>query len=245
MSHSTTVDIFVLEHNEHITKDLLLDLHNWSEHDHDQIERFVDVNALTSWCISRMLSRQIIAEYTGNSPESIEFQFGEFGKPFLPASCINFNWAHTNGCVVLGVSFSAEIGVDIERLNNTTVKPRDIALSFFKPEEYKWVSGGNQTEEHIRFLSLFVQKEAFLKMQGCGLSSPLSDAPAFLALPFHQTNGFILSYIGDKQNFILCARISENRGEINISSSSLFNFHNCRLNLSNGNITHEAFTIKN
>ncbi len=85
---------------------------------------------------------------------------------------MQFSLSHTGCAICLAFSENGEIGVDIERKNR-----------IIKPELYKRVlcvdelKATRSTEDFIRF---WVQKEAFLKRLGLGISRDLRGVNTLL-----------------------------------------------------------------
>lgn len=64
------------------------------------------------WVRARSALRSVLAEYVGQSPESLAFRYGEHGKPSL--SGIEFNLSHAGDFALIAVSANAPVGIDIE-----------------------------------------------------------------------------------------------------------------------------------
>lgn len=125
------------------------------------------INAL----LSRLLMISEISSRTGIPQKKIRFEFGSHGKPYLRDSKLQFSLSHTNGAICMAFSDTpsatedGEIGVDIEnrsRRVNPVMYKRSLS-----DEELERV---HSSEDFIR---CWVQKEAFLKRLGIGLSRDL------------------------------------------------------------------------
>lgn len=125
------------------------------------------INAL----LSRLLMLSEISNRTGIPQKKIKFDFGSHGKPYLNNSKLQFSLSHTNGAICMAFSdhpedpSNEELGVDIEdrcRKVNPVMYKRTLsdaeAKSVHSPED---------------FIRCWVQKEAFLKRLGIGLSRDL------------------------------------------------------------------------
>lgn len=119
------------------------------------------INAL----LSRLLLLSEIESRTGIKQSKIEFTRGPHGKPYIKDSALQFSLSHTGNAVCLAFSENGEIGVDIER-KSRAVKP-ELYKRVLCDEELAAVDSG---EDFIRF---WVQKEAFLKRLGIGVSRDL------------------------------------------------------------------------
>lgn len=125
------------------------------------------INAL----LSRLLMISEISSRTGIPQKKIKFEFGSHGKPYLKDSRLQFSLSHTNGAICMAFSESPEnpdnqeMGVDIEN-RSRRVNPIMYKRSL-SDEEFARV---HSSEDFIR---CWVQKEAFLKRLGIGLSRDL------------------------------------------------------------------------
>lgn len=95
------------------------------------------------------------------------------GKPFLPGGP-EFNISHSGEIVVLAVTSSARIGIDIERLRSVKIE------EFYRYlPELSWLGERCDPEAIELFFDCWTQKEAVLKALGQGLS--LAPAEVVLA----------------------------------------------------------------
>lgn len=120
------------------------------------------INAL----LSQLLVLSELARRTELPVRKIKFEFGTHGKPYLKQdSGIQFSLSHTNGAICAAFSDKEEIGIDIER------KDRRINQTMYKrvlsDEEM------SQLTSNSDFLRFWVQKEAFLKRLGIGITRDL------------------------------------------------------------------------
>lgn len=129
---------------------------------------------------ARFLSRKVLANRLGLSPEMIAFGQNTLGKPYISepshAETLNFNLSHSGSLVVCGVSDRGPVGVDVEALD-CKVAAEDIAQAHFGEEEAKWVRANPHLATR-RFLALWTLKEACLKTTGEGLRGGL-ERPSF------------------------------------------------------------------
>lgn len=119
------------------------------------------INAL----LSRLLIISEIKRRTGLSERKIRFELGSFGKPYLKNSTLRFSLSHTRGAVCAAFCDGAEIGVDVER------RDRRVNEAMYKrvlSEEERF-----RATSDVDFIRFWVQKEAFLKRVGVGISRDL------------------------------------------------------------------------
>jgi len=113
--------------------------------------------------------RQILSRYTDVPAEKLEFGKGPHHKPFLdfPAGALQFNLSHTDTHVLIAVTRSAALGVDIEAIRSD-VDP-GIPARFFTDSERILLEKLPESARIPAFFRLWTGKEAVLKMTGKGL----------------------------------------------------------------------------
>jgi phosphopantetheinyl transferase len=195
--------VLALEHETEIEEGRLLGLLDWSPRERSRIAAFRSAAARTSWCLARRLLRDALRDLAGVADAHRRLAYGEQGKPFVPGCSVSFNWAHADGCAALALSRGREVGIDIESVRPSGIDYLAIAAEGFREEEARWVGTEPGGLSWSRFLSLFVQKEAWLKATGQGLNAPVAGAPASLALPPAQAPGRLLAEIGEKNRYFL------------------------------------------
>ncbi|MGN1110867.1 MAG: 4'-phosphopantetheinyl transferase family protein [Oscillospiraceae bacterium] len=115
--------------------------------------------------LSRLLMLSEIESRTGIKQAKLEFTHGAHGKPYIKNSHLQFSLSHTGNAICLAFSEDGEIGVDIERRSRT-----------LNPEHFKRVLCAEELaalENGESFIRFWVQKEAFLKRLGLGISRDL------------------------------------------------------------------------
>ena len=115
--------------------------------------------------LSKLLLLSEIEKGTGIPRKKLAFSLGAYGKPYLKNSNVFFSLSHTAGAIVAAFCDGEEIGADVERKNrpvNERMYPRVLS-----DEEQKTVKSSED------FLRLWVQKEAFLKRLGVGITRDL------------------------------------------------------------------------
>ena len=112
-----------------------------------------------------------LKEY-GLKEADMEYTVSHHGKPeFLNHPHIHFNISHSQAFAVCVFS-DAEIGVDIEKIDNT----KDIEKlmnRYYSDNERKFVL--NSENPHNAFFMLWTRKESYLKAKGTGISVGLKD----------------------------------------------------------------------
>lgn len=132
---------------------------------HPPKRQFVSTRAWLRRTLSAYLSRG-----RGRDPKSLEFVYGEHGKPALRGEAsLAFNVSHSDDFAVLAVTRACALGVDIERCkaNRSLV---GIARRFFARAEFEAFEGLAQGQQLDLFYRLWARKEAYLKAVATGLS---------------------------------------------------------------------------
>ncbi len=112
-------------------------------------------------------------ETYGLKEKSIEYEFGEWGKPSLKYQPgIHFSLSHSGDYAICSIG-DKPMGNDIELIRPGRLK---VADRFFAKEELDWMYAV-QAEEEItqRMFRIWTMKESFLKATGKGISLPLGD----------------------------------------------------------------------
>lgn len=115
--------------------------------------------------LSRLLLLSELEKRTNIPHKRLSFTLGTHGKPYLKNLEQFFSLSHTEGAIVAAFAEGEEIGADVER-KNRRINER-IFARVLSDDEQKSVRG---TED---FLKLWVQKEAFLKRLGVGITRDL------------------------------------------------------------------------
>ena len=112
-------------------------------------------------------------ETYGLSEKSIEYEFGEWGKPTLKYHPnIHFSLSHSGDYAICSIGDKA-MGNDIELIKQGRLK---VADRFFAKEELVWMYAVKDEEEVTqRMFRIWTMKESFLKATGKGISLPLGD----------------------------------------------------------------------
>lgn len=124
---------------------------------------------------ARWSLREVLSPYLGEAAK-IEVVRGEHGKPRLADGGLEFNFSHSGELVVVAVSPTRPVGVDVEKM-----KPdRDflaIAVRAFGAEEVAAVRAATPADRAAVFYRHWVRHEARLKCVGVGLSGGAPEVP--------------------------------------------------------------------
>jgi 4'-phosphopantetheinyl transferase len=143
-----------------------------SPDEHERAERFKYLQHRMRFIAARGSLRQILSNYLDLPPKEIIFAYGEHHKPYLTASPIQFNLAHSGDMAVYAITLNHPIGIDIEKIQNN-YNP-DIAKRFFNPQEYAALLALPEHKRILGFYCLWARKEAIIKATGRGISMGLA-----------------------------------------------------------------------
>lgn len=122
---------------------------------------------------TRAVLRYLLAFYSHQQATAISFTQNEYGKPGLSFHPdLHFNVSHTDHAALLGFTFVAELGVDIENTERT-VEIDLVAKHFFAPGEVKKLLETEEEDKPAAFYRCWTRKESIIKALGTGLSFPL------------------------------------------------------------------------
>ncbi|PLY03005.1 MAG: hypothetical protein C0623_02920 [Desulfuromonas sp.] len=142
-------------------------------------DRLLDAAKADQFIVARIRLRQILGRYLDLPPAEILFDYGKHGKPGLAAGItaeLEFNLAHAGSRGLLAVSAAAALGVDIEWID-PQLEYGKIAAQFFTPDEVEALKLTAAGRQRRAFYRTWTRKEAWLKGQGGGFSSPQFQQP--------------------------------------------------------------------
>ncbi|NEP62999.1 MAG: 4'-phosphopantetheinyl transferase superfamily protein [Symploca sp. SIO2G7] len=125
------------------------------------------------FAVARSGLRQILGRYAQQSPATLVFNYGSYGKPYLSNTpSLEFNLSHSGEYALCGVSRES-VGVDIEQL-----RPMDRLDGLVKrclaPSEQQAMAKASPLLRSQTFLEYWTCKEAYLKATGQGISEALA-----------------------------------------------------------------------
>lgn len=174
-------EIFAVRITEFPTKQLDSILSIFPEVRRHKIQKFCFISDKLRSVTGDILKRVILSKILKLPITELRFDTDHYGKPFLLGQerNIGFNVSHSGEWVVLAVSPSGRIGVDIEQIKFIQT---EVAERFFSDEEFKSVIKFQSEELRLlRFFEIWTAKESYVKATGKGLSTSLNS--------FSTTNG--------------------------------------------------------
>jgi len=129
---------------------------------------------------AHLLLRQTLSEFADIAPADWHFDRAAHGKPFTLQAPLHFNLSHARGMVAIAVSFSREVGIDVEKIEPHHADAI-IAQQMFSPSEFELWQGAQ--ERVATFFHIWTMKEAVMKASGLGMALPLHSFNVTLASP--------------------------------------------------------------
>lgn len=171
------VDIYIFKISDYLN-DVDECIKVLSTDEKDRAERYKFDKDKTSYALARGKLRSILSNYLNIKPCSIMFSYGEFGKPELVKeqnfSNIHFNVSHSGDYILIGISESGAIGVDVEKVSEDIDLP-SISERFFSADEAAYLNKLSGDKSLKSFFKVWTQKEALIKANGMGLSFGLDS----------------------------------------------------------------------
>ena len=137
-------------------------------------DRFYRVEHRNRFAVARGTLRALLGRYLDIDARSVEFEYGEKGKPSLVAGFakLEFNVSHSGGKALYAFTLLGPIGVDIEAAR-PGLEAEKIARRFFSEAESRELMSLPEDAREAGFYNCWTRKEAYIKAQGDGFSIPL------------------------------------------------------------------------
>ncbi|MDA8061159.1 MAG: 4'-phosphopantetheinyl transferase superfamily protein [Actinomycetota bacterium] len=114
-------------------------------------------------------ARVAIGRELGVDPREVPLVAPADSKPRVEGAPLRFSWSRSAGVAVIALSWSGEVGVDVEVVGGEG-DPLRFAARWFTPAEQRIVREAPPGARSRRCLQIWTRKEAYLKATGAGLS---------------------------------------------------------------------------
>jgi 4'-phosphopantetheinyl transferase len=128
------------------------------------------------FAVGRACLRILLGNFFAANPLIIPISEGPYGKPSvsMDGRSVFFNVTHSRGIILIALSKSGDVGIDVERIDSIT-DIIEIAKSAFRSDEVELLISIDSPEtRRLAFYRCWTQKEAIVKADGRGLSLPLA-----------------------------------------------------------------------
>ncbi len=147
-------------------------------------DRFYFPRHHDAYVAARAGLRKTLAHYLATPAASIEFLYGDAGKPELSGRLAGdefaFNLSHSGDWAVCAIGRRGPLGIDVERLRPMK-DAAGLARRYFAPAEIETWRKLAPNEQIPAFFRCWTRKEAYLKALGDGLRAPLDRFVVSLA----------------------------------------------------------------
>lgn len=141
-----------------------------------QAKKFVNTYLRERYIISHGVLRYLLAFYTKNNFQTIEYAKNQFGKPFLKnnSSKIHFNMSHSKDYAAYILALDCQVGIDIE-WKGRNIDVQELSCLVLTENETAIFNELNSEEKLNTFYDIWTKKEAILKALGQGLFYPMNQ----------------------------------------------------------------------
>ncbi len=126
--------------------------------------------------------RLLFGRYLCKPGKDIRLDKTPEGKPFLVDEKVEINISHTRGWLVVAVSGSTPVGIDVE-VDRVIKRAGPMARRCYATEEAVAIEALDEPQRSRAFLERWIRTEALVKAQGARLASSLAgltfDHPSF------------------------------------------------------------------
>ena len=186
-----------------------------------------------TYVIARGILRLLSGYYLNTNPKEIEFEYGKFGKPaFRKTSRLKFNVSHSENYILIGFVNDYAFGVDIECIKKSS-DVLDLTRNYFSQLEIKSFESFAESDQYDAFFRCWVQKEAFIKAKGTGLSFPLDKFSVSLSekgglletqWDLNEKDEWNLTLFSPEKNYIAALAVKHKSSEVKILDFVSFYF---------------------
>jgi 4'-phosphopantetheinyl transferase len=168
-----------LAHYEAIGAEELLEAYRGmlNPQERSQEQRFYFARDRRRYRVTRALQRTVLSRYARIAPQDWEFSATAYGRPEIANTAaeglrLTFNISHTHDLIVLAVTRSGALGVDVE---NTYAREACLGIAdrYFSAAEVLALQALPLDLQQQRFWEYWTFKESYIKARGMGLSLPL------------------------------------------------------------------------
>lgn len=149
-----------------------------SRDEQQRAQRFVRSQDQGKYVQVRGTLRCLLGQYLQTSGKVLYFDYGNYGKPQLIASCnplnLQFNVSHSHELAVIAITQTTAVGVDIEQVN-PQAKYINISQRFFSAAEHEILLQQPVERQCRTFFQLWTRKEACVKAMGGSIAHALNQ----------------------------------------------------------------------
>jgi 4'-phosphopantetheinyl transferase len=143
-----------------------------------RVDRFYFETDRDHFVVGRGILRTLLGGYLGLKPAQIEFVYSSHGKPAVKSELkdkvLEFNLSHSKDRALYVFNWNRPVGIDIEYMI-PMADMDNFAEQFFTARESAWINSLSGYPKEEAFFKTWTCKEAFLKANGNGLTTPINQ----------------------------------------------------------------------
>jgi 4'-phosphopantetheinyl transferase len=144
--------------------------------DLERARRFKFSKDQRRFILGRGLLRALLGGYASCAAAAVVFEYGPSGKPGRPqqfgSQPLQFNLSHSGSLVMIALSRTRPVGVDVEQVD-PTIDVEQMIDQFFTRGEVADIKSRGSSQQLLRFFEIWTRKEALIKAQGKALLTEL------------------------------------------------------------------------
>ena len=219
-----------------VSEDTLASYFTCLSHDEKtRANRFRFADDRRRFIVARGTLRHLLGRQFAQAPNTIEFCYSEYGKPFTAARLstrlsaeggsdgdFHFNLSHSGEIALCALGHDRNVGVDIEKLKPIKSLDGMMERCFLATEQSQIKNADNPSHA---FLQRWTCKEAYLKAIGLGLTQSMQTVevqltpPQFVCVPQDCAEGWHLELISVPDDYV---------GAVVIAGKALIQTHHWR-----------------
>jgi 4'-phosphopantetheinyl transferase len=125
--------------------------------------------------VGRGALRILLGNTANIAPAAVPIATEPNGKPGTTLDNIAFNVSHSGSILLIALTHTGSVGIDVERID-PTMNFMEVATQSFTPAEVQHLTSiSDEPQQRRAFYQLWTQKEAIVKADGRGLLLPLNS----------------------------------------------------------------------
>jgi 4'-phosphopantetheinyl transferase len=149
--------------------------HHLTKEEQERADRRISGRVRAEFVIGRACLRILLANTLGVVPAEAPLTESLYGKPQLLVSGPSFNVSHSHGTILIAISQTGALGVDVEHVD-LEKDVTELIPSVCTAQEAEWLKSAQTSEARQRlFYRCWSRKEAVIKAEGRGLSIPVTN----------------------------------------------------------------------
>ena len=151
-----------------------------NEEETRRTDRFYFQRDRQKFAVGRAILRTILSLYLNQAPQTLQFEYGPQGKPFLAPGCqpgpdrLEFNLSHSYDLALLALTLNRPVGVDLEFVKEDRNVSTLTGQVFTVEERLAFIKIPAALQKEA-FYNAWTRKEAYLKACGSGFSFGLDQ----------------------------------------------------------------------